>query len=81
MMCMVTISVSRCKSLRLCLVFFNFNIPLLLMFDKNILLVFNIIKHYLRIDYIALIFFVLYVSCHHSLGATGATLNTRNASS
>ena len=23
----------------------------------------------------------LYMSCHHSLGATGATLNTRNASS
>ena len=22
-----------------------------------------------------------YMSCHHSLGATGATLNTRNASS
>ena len=24
---------------------------------------------------------MLYMSCHHSLGATGATLNTRNASS
>ena len=24
---------------------------------------------------------ILYMSCHHSLGATGATLNTRNASS
>ena len=23
----------------------------------------------------------MYMSCHHSLGATGATLNTRNASS
>ena len=26
-------------------------------------------------------FQALYMSCHHSLGATGATLNTRNASS
>ena len=25
--------------------------------------------------------FDVYMSCHHSLGATGATLNTRNASS
>ena len=25
--------------------------------------------------------FIIYMSCHHSLGATGATLNTRNASS
>ena len=24
---------------------------------------------------------MMYMSCHHSLGATGATLNTRNASS
>ena len=24
---------------------------------------------------------IIYMSCHHSLGATGATLNTRNASS
>ena len=54
-------SVNPCKSLRLHLVFFNFNIPLLLMFDKNILLVCIIIKHYLSIVYIALIFFVLYV--------------------
>ena len=26
-------------------------------------------------------FLELYMSCHHSLGVTGATLNTRNASS
>ena len=61
MTCMVTISDSRCGSLRLCLVFSNFNIPLLLMLDKNILLVCNIIKHYLSIVYIALISFVLCV--------------------
>ena len=45
MTCMVTISDLR--SFRLHLVFSDFNIPLLLMFDKNILLVCNIIKHYL----------------------------------
>ena len=50
-----------CESFRLCLVFSDFNIPLLLMFDKNILLVCNIIKHYLSIVCIALIFFVLCV--------------------
>ena len=35
------------------LAFSDFNIPLLIMFDKNILLDFNIIKHYLSIVYIA----------------------------
>ena len=49
------------ESLRLCLVFFHFSIPLLIMFDKNILLVCNIIKHDLSIVYIALIFSVLCV--------------------
>ena len=48
MMCMVTISDLWHKSLRLGLVSTNFNIPLLLMFDKNILLVCDIIKHYSR---------------------------------
>ena len=42
-----------CESLRLCLVFSDFNIPLLKMFDKNILLDCNIIKYYLSIVYIA----------------------------
>ena len=45
-----------CESLKLHIVFSDFNISLLLMFDKNIPLVCNIIKHY-----IALIFFVLCV--------------------
>ena len=45
MMWMVTISDSWCESLRLHLVFNNFNI----LFDKNILLDYNIIKHYLSI--------------------------------
>ena len=46
MTCMVSISDLQHESLGLCLVFSNFNIPLLLMFDKDILLVYNIIKHY-----------------------------------
>ena len=63
MTCMVTISDLWHKSLRLHLVFSTFNIPLLLMFDKNILLVCNIIKHYLSTVYIAFILCVfLYLS-------------------
>ena len=54
---------NSCKSLRLRLVFSDFNIPLLLMFVRNILLVCNIIKHYLSIVYIALIFFCIVCIC------------------
>ena len=57
---MVTISDSWHKSLRLHLGFDDVNILLLIMFDKNILLDCNIIKHYLSIVYIAEVKHFLY---------------------
>ena len=62
MMWMVTILDLQCESLRLHLVFDEFNIPLLIMFDKNILLDCNIIKRYLIIVF-CLNIFALFVLC------------------
>ena len=59
---MVTISDSQYESLQLRLVFIDFNILLLIMFDKNILLDCNIIKHYLYCLY-CLNIFALLVMC------------------
>ena len=59
-MWVVTISDSWCKSLQFCLVFDDFNILLLIMFEKDILLDCNIIKHYLSIVYIAEVKHFLY---------------------
>ena len=50
---------------------------------QKILIAVNKIIHNINYnhDYIRYIYLDIYMSCHHSLGATGATLNTRNASS